>query len=1492
MRKVVDKLPNHLQDSWRRKVHKIKESEKRNVRFDDVVSFVDREVQAQTNPTFGRRKDDRAKKSTYTVSATAVTEGASTTMACLYCRGRHFTDLCTDLAKLKWEERREFVTQNRLCFGCLRKGHRFSNCFRKLSCGKCKRLHPTVMHKEESDAGTGQRSSVGDSGDQSPSVKNGRLDVSASEVSAGVKGNSSAMMAILPVKMWNADCSRSVVTYAFLDMGSSATFCTPGLLRALDVDGVATQLTMTTATTENQGVSSNLVKGLKISDIEANNVMDLPTSYTLGRIPVDVRDIATSTDLEKWPHLQEVVPCPLDAEIEVLIGANCPQALIPLEVRSGEEGCPFAIRTALGWVVYGPRLRGQTASLPAKVNRIHVPVNVEQDLHSKFVALYNQEFGCDNSTADVGFSVEDKAWLKTVESGIRHVSGHYEIPLPLKNEAPLPNNKEQAEKRAEYLKRRMAKDEKYHEDYKNFVNHLIEKNYAERVQNSDVGITRGRTWYIPHHGVYHPMKPKKIRVVYDCSAKYRGISLNCRLLQGPNLTSSLLGVLLRFREKPIAVMADIEKMFYQVRVPVEDRTLLKFLWWPNGETREALEEYQMNVHLFGAVSSPACANFALRRTADEFGDLFGGDVKDCIRRSFYVDDFMKTGSTSEEVLKIARGVRDCCAMGGFRLTGFVSNSTDVMLGLPETERAAHDKLDLTGDKLTTASQRALGVQWDVSKDTLSFRVNVKTGAATRRGILSTVSAVYDPLGFGAPFILPAKVLLQDLCRLKLGWDDQIPDAHLKRWNRWCEELQELREFNVPRSVTPECDVLSCQLHMFGDASESGYGAVGYIRVVDSTGTVSTSLLMSKARVAPLKTCSIPRLELASATLAVQLSTQILSELDLTIDAVYFWTDSVSTLRYIQNKTSRFQTFVANRLSIIHDGSKPEQWRYIPSALNPADGLSRGQSAQEFLRSRWTSGPVFLRASMTEWPDQSHVEPSADDVEDLEVKRSLVNATESACDCTTELLNSTSDWYELRKRVAWILRLRRILQQRVEERRRGDVGDRSVHSSRLTVQELDKAEAAIVRCVQERVFPDELKPSPVKRSSPLHRLNPCLVDGILRVGGRLSNAGITEAAKHQVILPKKGHITDLIIRDVHERKGHSGREHVLAALRAKYWIVDGNAAVRRVLSKCVRCRKIQGPMMTQLMSDLPEERTMTHDGVFSRVGADYFGPFYVKVGRKQFKRFCVLFTCLATHAIHIEVCDSLDTSSFINALRRFQARRGQVKVIMSDNGTNFVGAERELREELGKLRDSKVYDFLLKEGIDWQFTPPGASSQGGVWERQIRSIRKVLNAVLREQSVTDESLHTLLCEVEAILNSKPLTTVSSDPSDLQPLTPNDLLLLRGGPVPDALFSEHDSLTGRRWKQVQYLADVFWKRWVKEYLPLLQIRQKWNKIKRNISVGDVVLVADMNSPRCRWPLGRVTETFPDKKGFVRSVMVKTAVSVLKRPISKLVLVLETE
>lgn len=250
---------------------------------------------------------------------------------------------------------------------------------------------------------------------------------------------------------------------------------------------------------------------------------------------------------------------------------------------------------------------------------------------------------------------------------------------------------------------------------------------------------------------------------------------------------------------------------------------------------------------------------------------------------------------------------------------------------------------------------------------------------------------------------------------------------------------------------------------------------------------------------------------------------------------------------------------------------------------------------------------------------------------------------------------------------------------------------------------------------------------------------------------------------------------------------------------------------------------------------------------------------------------------------------MDTESFISALRRFIARRGQPEEMRSDNGGNFVRGERELREAINEWNQSQIHDFLLQRNIKWTFNPPAGSHHGGVWERCIRTVRKVMKALMKEQVLDDEGLNTLLCEVEAIINGRPITKLSDDPRDLEPLTPNHLLLLRSGPtVPPGNFTSHDNYYNRRWRQVQYLADIFWRRWVREYLPSLQQRQKWHKQRRNFAVDDIVLVFDDNKPRNSWPLGRILEVYTNRRdGLVRSVKLKTSTSELVRPIDKIVL-----
>ena len=311
-----------------------------------------------------------------------------------------------------------------------------------------------------------------------------------------------------------------------------------------------------------------------------------------------------------------------------------------------------------------------------------------------------------------------------------------------------------------------------------------------------------------------------------------------------------------------------------------------------------------------------------------------------------------------------------------------------------------------------------------------------------------------------------------------------------------------------------------------------------------------------------------------------------------------------------------------------------------------------------------------------------------------------------------------------------------------------------------------------------------------------------------------------------------------------------------------------------------------------MSELPRDRVAANEPAFTHVGTDCFGPFIVRKGRTDHKRYGLIITCLASRAVHIEILETMETDSFLNGLRRFIARRGPVKSIRSDNGSNFVGADKELSAELQKIQCSKIVDTMALQGIDWKFNPPYASHFGGVWERLIRSIRRTLKGVLLQQRLTDEVLTTVMCEVEAILNSRPLTTVSDDPKDLHPLCPTQLLTMKSPEIAPCVMEKGDKYARKRWRQVRYLASLFWSRWVKEYLPTLQERRKWNQAKRNLKVGDIVIVVDEKLPKCSWPLGRVTKTDPDEFGKVRKALVKTQDSEMLRPISKLCMLLEQD
>ena len=339
--------------------------------------------------------------------------------------------------------------------------------------------------------------------------------------------------------------------------------------------------------------------------------------------------------------------------------------------------------------------------------------------------IFELDFSEQTDDKELGYSQEDKQFLKIVMQGIRHTEdGHYEIPLPLCcDDVCFPENKEQVLQRAHWLRKKLINNETLYKDYVNFMNSIIAKGFARKVPPNRLFAKTGQVWYIPHHGVYHAKKPNKIRVVFDCGARFGGTSLNDQLLQGPDLTNRLVGVLTRFRQGPIAFMGDINAMFHQVRVPEGQRDLLRFLWWPDGDLTQNLEEYQMNVHLFG-VSSPSCSNFVLRRAADDAEKVVGSETANVLRKNFYVDDCLHTEETEEAAIQIICSVRHACALGGFNLAKFVSNSILVLESVPD-EACAQDVRTLVLGSGELPVERALGVQWAIESDTFGFRIVLK-----------------------------------------------------------------------------------------------------------------------------------------------------------------------------------------------------------------------------------------------------------------------------------------------------------------------------------------------------------------------------------------------------------------------------------------------------------------------------------------------------------------------------------------------------------------------------------------------------------------------------------------------------------------------------------------------------------------------------------------------------------------------------------------------
>ena len=463
-----------------------------------------------------------------------------------------------------------------------------------------------------------------------------------------------------------------------------------------------------------------------------------------------------------------------------------------------------------------------------------------------------------------------------------------------------------------------------------------------------------------------------------------------------------------------------------------------------------------------------------------------------------------------------------------------------------------------------------------------------------------------------------------------------------------------------------------------------------------------------------------------------------------------------------------------------------------------------------------------------------------DDEDKEIKhKSIYVALVSALQSETLDITRFSDWTKVKRVAGWIVRFAQNLLK--EKGRRVDDPD-------LQLEELATAEQILVKDAQQTSFPAEVdilkEGGELPDSNKLSSLSPYLDDdGVLRVGGRLNYIPIPLEARHPAILPRCHDITRLIIEWLHKKNGHVGCEHVLSLLLQKYWVMSARTAIKTALRLCFFCKVRRAQRLVPRMADLPEGRAAVNKPAFDQCGVDLFGPVIIKEGRKRLKRWVVLFTCLTVRCIHLEVVETAETDTFINSLRRFTNRRGCPSTMYSDQGNNFRGASAELKEFISNLDQGAIKSFATSINIKWLFNPPKSPHMGGIWERLVRSVKEVMLGVMKDHVLTDPQLYTVLTEVESIVNSRPLTHVSNDVDNLEPLTPNHLLLgkhLNWSAIVDT--SSQDVFSRRKWKQVQGIRSKFWARWTKEYLPTLNRRTRWRKRNTNFNAGELVLLKE--------------------------------------------------
>nr|XP_041632345.1 uncharacterized protein LOC121502707 [Drosophila kikkawai] len=937
----------------------------------------------------------------------------------------------------------------------------------------------------------------------------------------------------------------------------------------------------------------------------------------------------------------------------------------------------------------------------------------------------------------------------------------------------------------------------------------------------------------------------KVRVVFNASSpSSNGNSLNDILYPGPVLQSDLTLQILKWRTFKFVFNADITKMYRQILLSQEHTPFQRILF-RNGQGD--ISDFELQTVTFGVNCAPFLALRTLQQLSDDVNAQYPR-ASHIISNYMYVDDVLAGAHTEAEAILAIRELQAALDSAGFPLRKWTSNERALLKALPKEHLLSTDFLDL--EEVSTT--KTLGVRWNATTDEFYFVPTEVTIQAnySKRDVLSQIAKLFDPAGWLSPFVVQAKILMQDIWLASVEWDEFLPAELLHRWHDFLRSYSFLHQVRIPRWVHFQPGV-QVQIHGFCDASQKAYGATIYVRI-QRDGIISANLLTSKTKVAPVKTVSLPRLELCGAVLLADLWTAILPQISFGRIESFLWTDSTIVLAWLNKPPCQWTTFVANRVTKIAQNTDACQWSHVRSEHNPADLASRGVAAEELATSElWWHGPSWLTQPQDSWP------APYESVSDIDIEKRPIR-----CHLACPEQDMLERFSKLDKALRVFAYVQRFIQRSQKRPIPGEL--------QLSNTEISTAERLLIFITQRRYFALEYaclsQKRPIPASSSIKNMNPFLdPHGLIRACGRVTASEVLQYdERHPIFLPYNCQLARLLVSFTHRISLHGGNHLMVRLIRSKFWIPRVKNLVKSVIFSCKICVIHKKKLQTQLMGELPKERT-SFSRPFTYTGMDYAGPFDIKnyTGRACLitKGYVLVFVCFSTKAIHLEPTSDLTTEKFLAAFARFVSRRGCPRQVQSDNGKTFVGAAAVLSREFLQAVKESVTNAYSHQELRWQFIPPGAPHMGGLWEAGVKSFKTLFYKSTATRKYTFEELSTLLAKIEACLNSRPLAPMCEDPTDLLALTPGHCLV--GGPLLATVEPEIKGASTsiiNRWQHLKALHQQFRLRWKEEYLKELHKRTKWQVPTRNLEEGEMVIIKDDNLPSNEWRLGRIDSVFP--------------------------------